>query len=305
MSYPVVLNEISSNDREGSEHVNPETTLVKHGPPPKYFGVDMDGTLLSRNPNSMRNNMIALEKATACGFTVFLCTGRTFSEAVPLIPPETRNKTGFNGYPGIYQNGSIVYDAQGRLLRETFFKKDVIKLIMDTVLLNNHEKMTLFLSRDQWFVASSDDSSIDYMTNVLGLLVPVITTSVEYILNADITKVIIVNYDKVKHAFRHLSGKEFISKCAQGNFTDLTPPGITKGSGLEVLLKELKASSSDCAFIGDAENDIEAMEFIDYSFAVGNAKDSVKAHAKYVLEETNEEGAFAKAVSLLYGIETD
>lgn len=78
------------------------------------------------------------------------------------------------------------------------------------------------------------------------------------------------------------------------------PAGVNKGEGLLRLLAESSAAGVDPArllFIGDGENDVEALCLAGTGVAVGNACALARGAADVVLEETNDEDAVAVALA--------
>ena len=61
------------------------------------------------------------------------------------------------------------------------------------------------------------------------------------------------------------------------------PPGVSKESGLRTALAELGLSTHDTVGVGDAENDLALLHACEMGVAVGNAVDSLRAHADEVL----------------------
>ena len=62
----------------------------------------------------------------------------------------------------------------------------------------------------------------------------------------------------------------------------LLPPGIDKGSGLEVALEELALAASEVVGIGDGENDLALFAHSGLAVAVATAVPSLKAAADVV-----------------------
>nr|BAN66203.1 HAD superfamily hydrolase, putative [Babesia bovis] len=112
-------------------------------------------------------------------------------------------------------------------------------------------------------------------------------------------------YNELFELIKGREGIDYITRIGDRGMGDLNPPGINKSTGLKALMEKYNAAPEDFCFIGDGTNDIEAMEFVPLSFAVGNAQECVKSHARFVMDETNDDGAFSKLVQLVYGIQVD
>ena len=74
-------------------------------------------------------------------------------------------------------------------------------------------------------------------------------------------------------------------------FVDLIIPGLHKANGISRLLKRWKVSPQACVAIGDSGNDAEMLKLVKYSFAMGNAADSIKEISRYTTDDNNHQGA--------------
>ena len=74
-------------------------------------------------------------------------------------------------------------------------------------------------------------------------------------------------------------------------FVDLIIPGLHKANGISRLLKRWKISPLECAGIGDSGNDAEMLRLVKYSFAMGNAAQSIKGISRYSTDDNNHQGA--------------
>ncbi|MEO1377686.1 MAG: HAD family hydrolase [Cyanobacteria bacterium J06635_10] len=68
----------------------------------------------------------------------------------------------------------------------------------------------------------------------------------------------------------------------------ILPTGINKAKGLEKALLHLNITKNQVIAVGDAENDLDFLDFCGFKVAVGNAEDAVKKKADWIA--TKEEG---------------
>lgn len=73
-------------------------------------------------------------------------------------------------------------------------------------------------------------------------------------------------------------------------YYEATAPGCTKGEALLRLAEEHGISREEIMCCGDSDNDLSMLDAAGYAVAVGNARDSVKAHANIVCASNDEEG---------------
>ena len=66
------------------------------------------------------------------------------------------------------------------------------------------------------------------------------------------------------------------------NVINLVKKGVSKRKGIEYICKILNIDMDEIATIGDSPNDINMLKGLKYSFAMKNARDSVKENANYI-----------------------
>ena len=74
------------------------------------------------------------------------------------------------------------------------------------------------------------------------------------------------------------------------------PLGTTKATALSRLADILKIDSSEIMAMGDANNDIEMLQFAGLGIAMGNASDYVKSPSWWRLQPATEEDGVARAI---------
>lgn len=77
------------------------------------------------------------------------------------------------------------------------------------------------------------------------------------------------------------------------------PAGVNKASGLAVALKELALSARNLVAAGDAENDHALLDSAEYSVAVANAIETLKAKADRVTREPRGDGVLEVIADLI------
>lgn len=66
-----------------------------------------------------------------------------------------------------------------------------------------------------------------------------------------------------------------------GENMELNAPGVHKGRALAAVAQRLGLGPEQVMAFGDADNDLEMLDFAHWSFAMGNAADAVKAAARF------------------------
>ena len=73
---------------------------------------------------------------------------------------------------------------------------------------------------------------------------------------------------------------------------EMGPKGYTKGDTLVRLMKNFGWSKDEAFVFGDGGNDISMFKQTNYSFAMGQALESVKNEAKYITLSNDEDGIY-------------
>jgi Cof subfamily protein (haloacid dehalogenase superfamily) len=90
----------------------------------------------------------------------------------------------------------------------------------------------------------------------------------------------------------------YISKSLP-HFLEFASPEVTKAAGLEFVAERLGFSREGTVAFGDAENDVELLEWAGYAVAVANAHERVLAVADLVCPSVEEEGVAQVIEALL------
>ena len=73
-------------------------------------------------------------------------------------------------------------------------------------------------------------------------------------------------------------------------FEEIVPKGCSKASGIDFIVKHLKASLDDCYVFGDSTNDLSMLTHVKNSIAMGNAYPEVLRNTSYVTTPIDRDG---------------
>uniref|UniRef100_A0A3B0MHK8 Haloacid dehalogenase-like family hydrolase, putative n=1 Tax=Theileria annulata TaxID=5874 RepID=A0A3B0MHK8_THEAN len=274
----------------------PISNFTKPTTLPKYFAIDVDGTFFIDDKTKFQRNVEAFKKLKQKNVTPFFCTGRDLVCTKRLIGDSFFNETGYQGFPGLYLNGALIYGSDGNLLFVSKFTQDLITKFVEYFRSNDLMNKVFYYTIEATFS-----------------LEEIYDEGMEAIRSRSITVPAVVTLDelKAKDIISMTVFKDDLSDCEHMKevhsvvytshaITSITPSKSNKKAGLQKLLEHLKSNENECAFIGDDLNDIEPMDYCYLSFAVADAKDEVKNKAKWVLDKKHDECAFENVVKLLY-----
>lgn len=118
-----------------------------------------------------------------------------------------------------------------------------------------------------------------------------------------------VKFLKNKMSFPHsfgINASYFKSHYHDGiYYSEIRKSGVSKGSGLERLLKHLKIKISEAAVLGDWYNDRSLFETGALKIAMANAVPEIKRMAQYVTKRTNNEDGVAEFLEMVLRAKKD
>lgn len=257
--------------------------------PFKAVAVDMDGTFLDdrKQFNHQQFDQILTELAQR-GVHFIVASGRPFA----------RLKQDFSGFSDrmdfVTLNGARLViegkDAGGFPLN----RQDVLDLIHSV-----HEKYgkmaTMVFEKDVAYLHTEvPKDERDFLAYFAGKSAEI--DDWNDLPNEDIYQITFSldskNAPEVEKMFNE-NHKNQISAFALATFAiDVNVKGVSKGSGLKRLLKQMNMTGDDLIAFGDGGNDIPMLDFAKYSYAMANGMDEVKKHAKFVAPANTENGVF-------------
>lgn len=280
----------------------------------KAIVMDMDGTLLNSKdqiPSKTREALIECQKK---GIKVILASGRNYGRIKPYLDELEIEK--YNGLL-IEINGIATFDfetMERTILRQ--MKSDEVYPIFSYLMTLNVESIAVY-----------DDGLFDYMPReiyemkkelrkTLNLPEDYPWTAGAWNWFADMRggyprQKFVQRVDEIDCAinkFQILQEKEVlddIEKQLVQKYSDkfevfrttprqieMGPKGYTKGDTLLRIMNKYGWSKDEVFVFGDGGNDISMFKQTNYSFAMGQALDTVKKEAKYVTLSNDEVGIY-------------
>jgi Cof subfamily protein (haloacid dehalogenase superfamily) len=156
-------------------------------------------------------------------------------------------------------------------------------------------------TQDQWFTRNAEGEYVPREKRTVRADPTIISDFTPYLTNT--CKVVGSSSDagllrRCETAMRKALGADATAARSQTYYLDITPPGFNKGTFVAGMARRLGIAPDAIATIGDMDNDLAMFAASGLSFAMGNASDEVKRHAKRVTASNEEEG-FAKAIGAI------
>lgn len=258
------------------------------------FATDMDYTLLLPGKDISEENIKAIKALDEAGVAFTLSTGRS-----SFLTTKYARALGLK-FPIITSNGGALYDySQHKDIYSNDFSEECLraqlKLIIDNKLdATGYSSSGLYLSEGTSrsdFLNNYNATEPDYDKIPLYKLTSDILDSEQL---PTFNKFLLISPPAdVLAQFKAMPELEIVSSAK--DFEDVMCAGATKGNALMVLADHLGIPRANTFAIGDADNDLSALEAAGHAIAMGNSTSAVLEAADYVTDICEKDG-FAKAI---------
>ncbi len=265
----------------------------------KIIFFDVDGTLVDFNGDMPKSNLHALEQLKLKGHKIYICTGRSrFSLTQKLLDA---NFDGIIGASGAY------VECEGQEIYQHIMNPDDVHNILE--LAQREDWIYSCQTKDQILMPDrSKERMLDYFKEQKGLTEEQIKENPLFVnfLKKGISSEIEKNIDKIEkivyrespspiHKVKEVLGENIevtmlSFEGANEGSGEISTVGIHKAFGIQKVLDYYGMDRSESIAFGDGPNDIEMMQYVGLSVAMGNATDAVKEVADMVTDAVHEDG---------------
>ncbi|WP_195939563.1 HAD family hydrolase [Romboutsia sp. 1001713B170131_170501_G6] len=246
----------------------------------KYIFCDLDGTLYNGHIDD--RDIYEINKVQEEGIVFNIATGRIFPHALNIID----NQIEIKGYY-ICENGSYIYNKDKELVFKGTIDDEIVRKVIsrfesnDAKLYFKYNQTVILCEECNVFSKYTNNYILDKefihrksFDNLIGNI-GVVSDNIEELSKIEID---------LKAEFNEILDIYFSSE----NTLNITPKNVSKRKGIEYICKSLGIKEDEIATIGDSPNDINMLSGVKYSFAMKNARDSVKEHANYIVDSVAE-----------------
>ncbi|KXT78076.1 Hydrolase (HAD superfamily) [Streptococcus sp. DD11] len=260
----------------------------------KILALDMDGTLLNSSKEIPQAHIDAIHQAVEAGVKLVLCTGRPLVGVKPYY--EQLGLSQENEYV-IVDNGCATHQTSdwGLVDYRSLSKEEI--LYLDSIARQTPAQLTIF-DEERYLVLGEEPN--DLVTYDAGLVfTEPMQISLQEATNGKniLFQAMFLAQPEELDAFEKAFGTElaqrFSAVRSQAYIYETMPKGVTKASALRELAERLAVSPAEIMAVGDANNDIEMLEFAGLGVAMGNAPDHVKELADAVTASNDDNGVAA------------
>ncbi|WP_250277722.1 Cof-type HAD-IIB family hydrolase [[Clostridium] colinum] len=270
----------------------------------KLVAIDCDNTLIKHNGEIHEDNIKAINMLLEKGIKVVIATGRN-----DILVKDYMDEAGFKEEIVIGCNGASIRDLKDNsIIQLNYIPKDTMKKMVH-ICLNNNIKAKMYTLTESY--STSKENMGDELKEILTHYTKQLSMSLDYKYEEDLDKLInekeflkmvILEDDReklldIQNKFRQLD--DISAVISAKNCLDVMKKGISKGAALEYYANMLGIKQEEVVAIGDSENDLEMLNFANFSVAMGNADDFVKNRCDMVTL-TNDEGGVAYAINKIF-----
>ena len=245
----------------------------------KAIFFDIDGTILSHATRSIPQSALdSIKTLQEKGIHCVCATGRSMMEIKELII----NDVPFDSY--ITLNGQVVFDKNREFLFGNPIQNEEKQLIID--LFNEKKTPVMMIEKNDIYMNVVNDLVVKAQHDVSTPVFP----CKEYCGN-DFYMVSVYVDSEHEELFRTKFNHCLVTRWHELGLDIVSKEG-GKVAGIERYLQMNNISLEETMAIGDGENDIEMLKYVNIGIAMGNAKDKVKEIADYVTDDIDCDGLY-------------
>ncbi|CBZ53237.1 Haloacid dehalogenase-like hydrolase, related [Neospora caninum Liverpool] len=261
----------------------------------------MDGTFLNSAHKASAPNVAAFASLRKHGIIPVVATGRPRQSVIGGIGREVYEQMVPHGKgPGIFMNGSVVYGLSGELLYEKHIEQSDLEQLLKALERTGWRERVCGYNEEGIYCEEENEFNFR-LHNEYGEPRPMVVEGCQ-ISTMKFSKVIINGTDETIDKLRAELEPQLSSgvKCVRPLTWNLEviPAGISKATGMQILLDHVGLTRANVAAMGDSENDVEMLKKAGVAIVVGNGTDVAKRAALYQTV-SNDESAFAQVANEL------
>ena len=247
----------------------------------KALFFDVDGTLVSFNTHHIPESTIkALQEARARGVKIFTSTGRPrqLLDNIPEVEPL------MDGY--ILATGALCIYGD-HVVREDLIPRDEAIALVDFC--RERGLSAVVVGKEDIQIVNRDEKFENIFRNMLNVKYNKFDVPVEEVINQGVLQITpFITEEDEPHILPKMSG--CTSSRWYPSFCDVTAASADKANGIRAIAEYMGIDVSETMAFGDGGNDMSMLRAAGTGVAMGNAIDTVKAHADYVTTSVDEDG---------------
>jgi Cof subfamily protein (haloacid dehalogenase superfamily) len=251
----------------------------------RLVGIDVDGTLVGQSGIVDERIWRAAAKLVESGVRLTLCSGRP-AYGVAREYAQRLDAAGWH----VFQNGASVVNLHDGRSRSTPLPAGSIA---ELIAHSRAARQILELYGDTGYVVERDTPWSRQHAALLGL--PFLARPFESLQQPVVRAQWLVSPAEVRAFVARATAEMEVAASTSPlmpdtTFVGITRRGVSKGAALQTIAAELGIALQDVMYVGDAPNDLSALNLVGHPVAMGNADDTVKHAARRVVGDVEDAG---------------
>jgi hydroxymethylpyrimidine pyrophosphatase-like HAD family hydrolase len=273
---------------------SPELTRHLRAGPELMVALDIDGTLVRSDGTVSVAVRDAVREVLEAGTNVVLATGRSIAGVLPVL-----DELGLERAWVVASNGAVCARVDP-LLPGGHEITDVVTFDPEPAL----RLLRGFLPESLFAVEKAGEGFLVSHPFPPGELSgPVVVADFDQLCESPASRVTIRDLGLDARDFREVVERSGLAGVTYAigwtAWLDLTPPGVTKASGLEIIRERVEVARGATVAVGDGHNDIEMLRWARVGVAMGGADAETASAADAVARHVDEDGLVLVLHSLL------
>ncbi|MCC3161198.1 MAG: Cof-type HAD-IIB family hydrolase [Mollicutes bacterium PWAP] len=259
----------------------------------KYIFSDIDGTLYGMNKKIDKNYSITINKTIEIGHEIIFCTGNPYFGSMKSIVKKHPNLNYM-----ITSNGAVITNVNNNeTLFSSFMDKNYVK---ELILIFDKYELNYSFWNDKELFCSENEKYKKFVTNFFE-------EKLSFYSNQQVIKFLVSVRDKNLLFIEKLTNElnEFGLSIANlyNDGIEVMNPNINKAFALKVFKDKIENYDDDYMFIGDSNNDVQALKVTEFSYAMANGMDEAKKISNFHTSRFDQNGWSEAIEDYLYRVE--
>lgn len=263
---------------------------------PMCIALDLDGTTLDHQGNLSKENRKAIEYAISLGVHIIIASGRSFQS----LPKSVTEIPGIE-YAVTSNGASVCQVLTGEKLQNYMIEKKVIHKILELTqdeeivyeaFIDGHAYADIAYVNDPVRYGASPEA-VEYVKGTRQFVEDMPAFMKAHAGELESMDIVVRNLELKKRICNKLeciSDKIYLTSSVD-QLVEIADKNAGKASGLRYLKEHLQIPREHMAAFGNADNDIDMIEYAGYGYAVENASDNCKRAADYIVRSNDQDGA--------------
>lgn len=247
---------------------------------------DVDGTLVPDGTFDINPEIYdVIKKLKEKEITFVAGSGRQYASLKRLFAPVA------DDILYITDNGGFIRDSKGNTWSKKYMDKELVKnLVNDAWKLKDVDVM--LCGKDYAYVRDADGYLFKWMTEDYRYDMRAVKNLAE--IDDDIVKVSLYHPEDAENVVKEWYYDKWKDKTLIASagvyWMDCIREDINKGTALQIIMNRLDIKRDEVMVFGDNINDLGMLACADESYAIGSARDEVKAAAAHVADTMKNQG---------------